>query len=274
MSAPSETTPQDYNALSLSVEESGHPIVKPIIFEFDALQLQIFHKDKFDEHVLHHGKSSELLRGQMKDGTEVVIKKRPVSEISSSRSEAKILREIKHCGIVGYICFHEDDEFTYLVLDLVESTLEEHIEQINSLLTDEDEKKAKLKELTVKVLQALNFLHQEQYIHGDVKLRNVRVDKVKPKLIDFTLSEKMTDRNVQKMKDEIHKAGVLAYYILSGGKNYSGLNTEFAVSDLEWDFIEGMTEKKQSLKKALDHPVFWKDYRKLKYLEGLSNLKL
>ncbi|MCI4394129.1 hypothetical protein PGIGA_G00165330 [Pangasianodon gigas] len=245
----------------LSVQESTSSSVKPV---------------GASSNVDPYGKSSDILRGQKDDGTRVLINRRSKSEITSSHSEVKILMDLKHPGIAGLKWYHEDEKFTCLAPDFDGTPLEEHILQINSHQTNENEKKADLINLTLKILEGLNFLHQQNYLHGEVKRENVRVDKEgRPKWINFSsASPKGMDRDGSKMKDEIYRAGELAYFILSGEENYYGHNPDWNFSELLWDFIEWMTKKRKNLNEVLDHPISWKKYRKLKYLEALGNLNI
>ncbi|XP_017315710.3 mannose-P-dolichol utilization defect 1a isoform X1 [Ictalurus punctatus] len=269
MSAPFERTPPEDEGVHLSVEESSVSTVEPFGGQYTPLQFNI----KESVHVQHYGKSSHILPGLMDDGTRVMIKKRPISEITSSRPEKEILSKLSAPFIVRVQCYMEDKEFSYMVLESVNSTLEERIQNV-SQHTNTEETKAGLINLTVQVLEGLNFLHQKKYLHGDVTHRNVLVDgEGQPRWIDFTSSAEVTCGEGRKMEDEIRRAGELAYYILSGGENHTGHNTSRDVDDLQWDFIKWMTEEKKSLKEALDHPVFWKKNRKLRYLEALGNLK-
>ncbi|XP_026778217.3 probable serine/threonine-protein kinase 2 [Pangasianodon hypophthalmus] len=267
----------------LSVQESTSSRVKPVgassnleddlektklTSQFNkVLHLKIYYKE---ESVDPYGKSLCILHGQMDDGTRVLIKRRSKSEITSSHSEVKILRDLKHPGIAGLKCCCEDEKFTYLVLDFVDSPLEEHIRQNGKKTT------AYLIKLTLKILEGLNFLHQQNYLHGDVKRENVLVDKEgQPKWFNFSsASPKEMDRDGSKMKDEIYRAGELAYFILSGGENYCGYNYDWNFSELLWDFIKWMTKKGKNLNEVLHHPISWKKYRKLKYLEALGNLNI
>lgn len=172
MSAPFERTPPEDEGVHLSVEESSVSTVEPFGGQYTPLQFNI----KVSVHVQHYGKSSHILPGQMDDGTRVMIKKRPISEITSSRPEKEILSKLSAPFIVRVQCYMEDKEFSYMVLESVNSTLEERIQNV-SQHTNTEETKAGLINLTVQVLEGLNFLHQKKYLHGDVTHRNVLVGK-------------------------------------------------------------------------------------------------
>ena len=122
-----------------------------------------------------------------KDGREVAVKR--VEKLRLKRPEDK--REIENLialsdceHVVRYISFFEDEDFSYLVLELMEGNLEEFLDgytidaaEVTSLCKD--------------VVMGLQFLHEQKILHRDLKPQNI-LYKVHPKLClkiaDFGLS--------------------------------------------------------------------------------------
>ena len=119
------------------------------------------------------------------DGREVAVKR--VEKVRMCRPEDR--REIKNLlrltdceHVVRYLSYHGDQDFLYIVLELMEGTLEE-------LLNGEVKKKEG--SLCKDVLNGLTFLHQNDIVHRDIKPGNI-LYKQNPnltlKLADFGLS--------------------------------------------------------------------------------------
>ena len=119
------------------------------------------------------------------DGREVAVKR--VEKVRMCRPEDR--REIKNLlrltdceHVVRYLSYHGDQDFLYIVLELMEGTLEE--------LLDGEVKEEEVS-LCKDVLNGLTFLHQNNTIHRDIKPGNI-LYKHNPnlslKLADFGLS--------------------------------------------------------------------------------------
>ena len=122
-----------------------------------------------------------------KDGREVAVKR--VEKLRLKRPEDK--REIENLialsdceHVVRYISFFEDEDFSYLVLELMEGNLEEFFD---GYTIDTAEVTCLCKD----VVMGLQFLHEQKILHRDLKPQNI-LYKVHPKLClkiaDFGLS--------------------------------------------------------------------------------------
>ena len=122
-----------------------------------------------------------------KDGREVAVKR--VEKLRLKRPEDK--REIENLialsdceHVVRYISFFEDEDFSYLVLELMEGNLEEFF---GGYTIDTAEVTCLCKD----VVMGLQFLHEQKILHRDLKPQNI-LYKVHPKLClkiaDFGLS--------------------------------------------------------------------------------------
>ncbi|CAL8376545.1 unnamed protein product [Gadus morhua 'NCC'] len=253
---------------------------------------------------------TEVFLGLREDGTEVAVKRMSRSNYQVLKNEESFLRlpKLDHPFIVRYIDFAEDENFGYLALQLCERNLEE-------FLRDEvpDERKRKLVE---EVLSSLSVLHGQtpQIIHRDIKPQNVLLDVCgKARLADFGISRRLPigqtslqtkgagtkcwmareniDEDVDvpcKMSADIQVAGMLTYYILSGGHHPFGKKIEceynvyrgqyslehvrdvIAKNLIEW-MINKNPKERPRVKQCLAHPFFWSRLRKVEYLKSIGN---
>ena len=120
------------------------------------------------------------------DGREVAVKciERAKMCRPEDRNEIRKLRDLADCEhVVRYLSYHGDKDFLYIVLELMEGTLEE--------LLDEGLGKDNELRLCRQILEGVEFLHCTNILHRDIKATNV-LYKRKPillvKLADFGLS--------------------------------------------------------------------------------------
>ncbi|XP_030194424.1 serine/threonine-protein kinase/endoribonuclease IRE1 isoform X21 [Gadus morhua] len=226
------------------------------------------------------------------------------------RNEESFLRlpKLDHPFIVRYMDFAEDENFGYLALQLCECTLDEFIRDD----VPEEQKRKLVKEF----LSSLSVLHGQtpQIIHRDLKPQNVLLDVCgKARLADFGISRRLPigqtslhtrgagtkcwmaretiDEDVDvpcKTSADIQVAGMLTYYILSGGHHpfgrgcrcesniLDGLYSLEHVQDLiAKDLVKWMINKnpieRPTVQQCLAHPFFWSTSSKIDYLKSIGN---
>uniref|UniRef100_A0A8C5AAX1 Serine/threonine-protein kinase/endoribonuclease IRE1-like n=1 Tax=Gadus morhua TaxID=8049 RepID=A0A8C5AAX1_GADMO len=253
---------------------------------------------------------TEVFLGLREDGTEVAVKRMSKTNDNVLKNEESFLRlpELEHENIVRYMDYAKDSNFGYLALQLCEFTLEEF------LRPDLTEKQKR--NLVTDVLSSLSVLHGQtpQILHRDIKPQNVLIDvHRKARLADFgisrTLPKGQTSRHTKKagtkswmarenidedvdvpckMSADIQVAGMLTYYILSGGHHpfgrgcrcesniLDGLYSLDHVQDLiAKDLVKWMINKnpieRPTVQQCLAHPFFWSTSRKIDYLKSIGN---
>ncbi|KAL1270552.1 hypothetical protein QQF64_029568 [Cirrhinus molitorella] len=261
---------------------------------------------------------TQVFLGLRDDGTEVAVKRMIRFNYQVLKNEEEFLRlpELDNPSIVRYVDFAEDDNFGYLVLQLCEYTLDEYIQ--DHLPDDSAERSLVLKKLVKEVLCSLEVLHDQKtkVLHRDIKPQNVLIDiKGKAKLADFGISRRLKQSETTlrtsiagtrcwkaketikekvntnyKRSSDIQVAGMLVYYIHSGGHHPFGedVDCEYNISrgryslehlddDVAKDLVEWMINEnpneRPTVEQTLAHPFFWTDERRVRYLKILGNEK-
>ena len=158
--------------------------------------------------------------------------------------------------IVSYRDYLTDRYFTYLILDLCEESLDEHVES-----QDIDHLRTHGRRMIWEILSGLQFLHDQGILHRDLKPENILVDvEGHMKLADFGISRvlredkstlhtfgkgtkqwmaaevinhlckeekrgKKQEKGRYKKKSDIQSAGMIAFFVLTKGEHPFGSST-------------------------------------------------
>ena len=188
--------------------------------------------------------------GIMDDGSEVAVKRMLIqASKDTAENERAILTLIntkKSPFIVSYRHFLQDKMFMYLILDLCEEALDDHVYSQSKEQLHENGRR-----MIREILTGLKFLHDQGILHRDLKPSNVLVDvEGHMRLTDFGISRVLNEdeTTVQtnakgtqgwmpaevietsnrggkggfKKKSDVQVAGMIAYFILSKGEHPFG----------------------------------------------------
>ena len=120
-----------------------------------------------------------------KDGREVAVKRVEKVRMCRPEDRREVTNLVRLAGcehVVQYLSYHGDQDFLCIVLELMEGTLDE---LLNGQVEMEEVSLCK------DVVSGLEFLHQNNIIHRDIKPGNIlykRTPKLSLKLADFGLS--------------------------------------------------------------------------------------
>ena len=198
--------------------------------------------------------------GIMEDGSEVAVKRMLLQACEdSAENEKEISNLIKTKGssfISSYHHVFQDDNFMYLISDLCEETLEEHVQSQSIEYLKENGP-----QMIKQILCGLQFLHANGILHRDLKPSNVLVDKDGfMKLADFGLSRVLNqdettvytgakgtqgwmpaevieagDRGVKgryKKKSDVQAVGMIAFYLLTKGTHPFGSHSHDRMANI------------------------------------------
>ncbi|MDR0733177.1 MAG: protein kinase [Dysgonamonadaceae bacterium] len=107
--------------------------------------------------------------------------------------EARILSEIHHPNVVNVLEVFKQNNTVYIVMEFIAGHSLKREVELNGVFTEE-----KLRPVIYKIGQALDYIHEKNILHLDVKPSNILLTKNNnPKLIDFGISKKYNLLNDQ-----------------------------------------------------------------------------
>ena len=108
--------------------------------------------------------------------------------------EARSIAKMRHPNIIGVHRIFEDNETAYMVLDLIEGR------DLLGIINDERENldPNQVKEILIKVLDAVDLVHKNDLLHRDISPDNILLDKWgTPVLIDFGAAREEASRETR-----------------------------------------------------------------------------
>ncbi len=108
--------------------------------------------------------------------------------------EARSIAKMRHPNIVGVHRIFEDNQTAYMVLDLI------HGRDLLSIIKQERERLTppQVKEILIKLLDAVDLVHQNDLLHRDISPDNILLDKWgSPVLIDFGAAREEASRETR-----------------------------------------------------------------------------
>ena len=236
---------------------------------------------------------TSVYAGFMEGGIGVAVKKMLMqASLDLAENEEKIFKLIetkKSPFIVSYQDFFKASNFVYLILDLCEETLKEHVE--SQSLEDLKEHGPRMIE---EILRGLEFLHDQGILHRDLKPSNVLVDiEGHMRLADFGISrvlnedettvetagkgtegwisaEVIKSRNEGtkvrfKKKSDIQTVGMIAFFILTkgghpfGSAKYERMTNILEGNPVKLDTLENL-QAKEFVLSLINHDLYERPY--------------
>ena len=97
--------------------------------------------------------------------------------------EAKILKKLNHPNIIRVMDFGKEDGMSYMVMEYING------EDLKKLLLYKQTEKLQRYDLILQIGRGLDYLHENNIIHHDIKPENILVSKNNEvKIIDFGLA--------------------------------------------------------------------------------------
>lgn len=134
-----------------------------------------------------------------RDGKQVLVRSHTHHEkyraiVEMFMREARSIAKMRHPNIVGVHRIFEDNETAYMVLDLIDGRdLLDIIKDNDHSLTPEQ-----VKATLIKVLDAVELVHQQDLLHRDISPDNILLDKWgSPVLIDFGAAREEASRETR-----------------------------------------------------------------------------
>jgi serine/threonine-protein kinase len=204
---------------------------------------------RLDATIAHSGMSTLFKATDLRDGRRVAIKV-PHDEMEADpvlverfKREQEIGQELEHPGVVKTYDGEERSR-VYMVIEWVEGRL------LRSILNEEGRLPIdRAVNLTLRICDALDYMHKHGVIHRDLKPENIMVDEQDQiKLIDFGIAMKEEARRITYVtlspalgtpdyispeqvkgqrgdqRSDIYALGVMLYEMLTGETPFSGSN--------------------------------------------------
>ncbi|MGA3360718.1 MAG: protein kinase [Solirubrobacteraceae bacterium] len=187
------------------------------------------------EDVLGTGASSTVYRARdTGDGTRVALKRPSAAgDPAHWEIEARLLSELSHPGLASLVDHFEEPTGVYnIVMRLVEGI------DLARLRWDQGGQGLPVRDVMRWIGQAcetVQYLHEQQIVHGDVKPRNLVVGGERVVLVDFGLATRMSGEGA------VARGGTPGYIApeLFAGEAVSFRSDVFAIAASAWDLITG-----------------------------------
>lgn len=178
-----------------------------------ALQRELEHRYEILEKIGHSGTSLIYKAKQKGVQRPVALKvprwlfpidnRLPKTLAHRFRAEAQQLSNLHHRGIVRLLDWDIiDEQMPFLVLQYLEGEDLRYILQKSTALLDIE----KVRHWFITLAEALNFAHQKDVIHCDIKSANIIISpEGQPTLIDFSIAR---DKDIRKLANITHHGGV------------------------------------------------------------------
>ncbi len=148
------------------------------------LERSVVIKECFPEVFCERNGTSVLVRSQMN-------REKYRSIVDMFMREARSMAKLRHPNIIGVHRVFEDNDTAYMALDLIDGQdMRQVIDDKKQSLTPQQ-----IKEILIKLLDAVELVHDADLLHRDISPDNILLDKwASPALIDFGAAREEASR--------------------------------------------------------------------------------
>jgi Protein kinase domain/GAF domain len=170
-----------------------------------------------------------------RDGGDVAVKRLlDVQHATRFTIEARLLARLDHPRVVRLIDHFTDESGNYLVMELIKG---EDLSRRLGRLGDPGLPVDETLEFTEQACQALDYLHQQQIVHRDVKPQNLVLGERGLVLVDLGIAREMESEEVQGTVG-VGTPRFMAPEVLGGG-TVSARTDVFSVAATAWNLLTG-----------------------------------
>lgn len=182
------------------------------------------------------GAMGAVYRASDSDTTAEVAVKRLLDKRHAARFEieARLLAQLRHPRVVRVIDYFQDDSGQYLVMDLVSGR------DLGELLTDQPGglPVADAVEHVREACEALQYVHEQQIVHRDVKPQNLILGEDGVVLVDFGIATEIDDDDADPGTVGIGTPKFMAPEVFAGGV-VSPRSDVFGLAATLWTLLAG-----------------------------------
>ena len=218
-----------------------------------------------------------------------MIAKKSLSILGKKKlfKEVEILKNLDHPHIVKIHEFFENMNYIHIVLEYLNG--KELFEQI--VLNNIELNEKKIREIMKQIISTVNYLHNLNIVHRDLKSENIIYDGTNITIIDFGTSTHLIEENLSKFtgtilyiapevinknyneKCDIWSCGIIFYILLTGTAPFQGTNQEIKKKILGLNFEIPLDDIKHISKASKDllKKLLEKDFTKRISAEEILN---
>jgi len=171
------------------------------------------------------------------------VKRMDIEYREYAYSEIDVLKNIDHKNIIKLEDYKEDDKYIYIILEYFKGEILSYYSHNK-------------KKIIIEIGKTLVYLHNKNYIHGDLSLDNILADKDgNIKVIDFGLSKIKRQGqlkfcapetlllNEKNDKTDIWAYGIICFFLLTGDYPYKASDSETMLIKIKNQKIEYSLDK-------------------------------
>ncbi|MFI8687477.1 serine/threonine protein kinase [Rossellomorea sp. NPDC077527] len=168
-----------------------HTLFRSLINAFEHTWKSGDNVDGFEvTHMVGKGSYGTTYSVKLRNGEEAILKRiRPYKKVFSNhvqyvQNERNALETLSHPSIPGFLLAGEYKGIPYLLMEKMQGkTFEELIFQEGKRYSEEESLR-----IGLRLVEIVDFIHQKGYVHRDLRIPNILLDKGELQVIDFGLA--------------------------------------------------------------------------------------